>query len=156
MRDAEVGQSLVGKRDQTFVGMELLHRGIGGAGLPLADQTHIGVEIAQGTAEHHVVDMQGRVEIAGDAGEDHGIRMTDVDQMLRGGRNVHHTHAANGGDDVAFGAPVGRQRAACNGETGFVGDGDVVQSGRDVRDFFIHGADDGDCGHVSSFPCDPL
>ena len=149
MVNVQVVQRLVGQFEQTVVAMVFLDGPVGGAGLELSHQSHVGVEIAQGAAEHHVVDVQIRVEIARDAGEDHGVRLVSVDQMLRGGGDVDGAHAADGRGDVDGGALVGFEGAARHLDAGFLGDGDVAQCRCDIGDFLIHGADDGDCGHCT-------
>ena len=62
--------------------------------------------------------MQVLVEIARDTGENHGLRLVAVDEMLRGGGGGHQTHAAHRGDDVHLLARVGGECAARDGQAG--------------------------------------
>ena len=92
--NARIGKRLVGNFQQTVIRVEFLHRSVRSAGLPLAYEPHVSVEVAQGAAEHHVVDVQVGVEVAGDAAENHGVRGKLVNQQLRGGGRIDQPHAA--------------------------------------------------------------
>ena len=144
----QIGQHLIGDFDQTVVGVEFLHRLVCSAWLPLTYETHVSVEVTQRTTKHHVVDVQMRVEIACDAGEDHGVRLVRVDEMLRGGGDIDGAHAANRCRNVDASALVGFDGAARHADAGFLRYGDVAQCGCDIGDFLVHGADDGDCAHA--------
>ncbi len=95
--------------------------------------------------------MQFGVEVAGDAGEDHGIRLGAVDEVLGGGRGVHESHAADGDDDVQRVAGVRGEFAVQHGEARAVLLAHVGARVGDVCGFFFQSADDGDgTGHGSS------
>ena len=122
----QIGQHLIGDFDQAVVGVEFLHRLVRSSWLPLADETHVGVEVAQRATKHHVVDVQMRVEIACDAGEDHGVRLVRVNEMLRGGGDIDGAHAANRCRNVDARALVGFDGAARHADAGFLRYSDVA------------------------------
>ena len=67
-----------------------------------------------------------RIEIACDAGEDHGVRLVRVDEMLRGGGDIDGAHAANRCRNVDARALVGFDGAARHADAGFLRYGDVA------------------------------
>ncbi len=93
--------------------------------------------------------MQVLVEVAGDAGEDHGLGMHQVNEELRGGGRVHQTHAPHGHGDVEFLPRIGRQRAPGDAEARTLGHGHVVKRVRDVCGLLVEGGNDGDGLHGS-------
>ena len=126
VRDAHGRERLVGEGQQTVVGVEFLDGLLLGAGLPLADESHVGVEVAQRATKHHVVDVQMSIEIACDAGEDHGVRLVRVDEMLRGGGDIDGAHATNRCRNVDARALVGFDSAARHADASFLRYGDVA------------------------------
>ena len=150
MGDAHLVQRRVGRFEQARIRVELGGLMIRGAGFPLADEPHVGVQVAQRAAEDDVVDVQRLVEVACDAGEDHGVGMAQVDEVLRGGGRVDQPHAADGGGDLDGSAVRGGQGAADHVQAGCGGVGHVVERGGDMRHLLVHGTDDGDGGHAGS------
>ena len=127
-------QGLLGELDEEIAAGEFLEAGCG-----FGDQGDVGVEVAQVLADHDVADVQGRVETAGDTGEDDGVGAVRADEVLRRGRGVDGAHTGRGGNDleaVVF--------AAHDVQAGLVGDGALLDGGVDLAHFLLERSDDGD------------